>query len=36
MRDAVYIYQGHLTDKHMGERFSIPCKDLDLLIVSHR
>ena len=36
VRDAVYIYQGHLTNKHMGERFSIPCKDLDLLIVSHR
>jgi len=36
IRDAVYIYQGHLTSKHMGERFSIPCKDLDLLIVSHR
>jgi alanine dehydrogenase len=36
MRDAVYIYQGHLTNKHIGERFSIPCKDLDLLIVSHR
>ncbi len=36
IRDAVYIYQGHLTNKHMGERFSIPCKELDLLIVSHR
>jgi alanine dehydrogenase len=36
MRDAVYIYQGHLTNKHMGERFTIPSKDLDLLIVSHR
>jgi alanine dehydrogenase len=35
MRDAVYIYKGHLTSKHMGERFSIPTKDLDLLIVSH-
>ncbi len=35
MREAVYIYKGHLTDKHMGERFSIPTKDLDLLIVSH-
>ena len=33
--EAVYIYKGHLTDKHMGERFSIPTKDLDLLIVSH-
>jgi alanine dehydrogenase len=36
VRNAVYIYQGHLTNKHIGERFSIPCKDLDLLIVSHR
>jgi len=36
LRDAVYIYHGQLTNKHMGERFSIPCKDLDLLIVSHR
>ncbi|WP_259069068.1 alanine dehydrogenase [Mucilaginibacter sp. X4EP1] len=36
LRDAVYIYHGHLTNKHMGDRFSIPCKDLDLLIVSHR
>ena len=35
MRDAVYVYNGHLTDKHIGERFSIPCKELDLLIVSH-
>ncbi|SDT63955.1 alanine dehydrogenase [Mucilaginibacter mallensis] len=36
VRNAVYIYQGHLTSKYIGERFSIPCKDLDLLIVSHR
>ncbi|HEY8780963.1 MAG TPA: alanine dehydrogenase [Mucilaginibacter sp.] len=36
VRDAVYIYKGHLTNKHMGERFSIPTKDLDLLIVSNR
>jgi len=35
VRNAVYIYQGHLTNKHIGERFNIPCKDLDLLIVSH-
>ncbi|MCC8411148.1 alanine dehydrogenase [Mucilaginibacter sp. UR6-1] len=35
VRNAVYIYQGHLTNKHMGERFNIPCKDLDLLIVSN-
>jgi len=36
IRNAVYIYHGQLTNKHIGERFSIPCKDLDLLIVSHR
>ncbi|MES2267749.1 MAG: alanine dehydrogenase [Bacteroidota bacterium] len=35
IRKAVYIYQGHLTSKHMGERFNIPCKDLDLLVVSN-
>jgi alanine dehydrogenase len=35
LREAVYIYQGHLTNKHIGERFAIPSKDLDLLIVSH-
>ena len=36
VRNAVYIYQGQLTNKHIGERFNILCKDLDLLIVSHR
>jgi len=36
VRDAVYIYQGNLTNKHIAERFSLPCKDLDLLIVSHQ
>lgn len=36
VRNAVYIYQGHLTNKYIGERFSIPTKDLDLLIVSNR
>jgi alanine dehydrogenase len=36
VRNAVYIYQGHLTNKHIGERFNIPCKDLDLLAASHR
>jgi alanine dehydrogenase len=35
IRDAVYIFQGQLTNKYMGERFSIPCKDLNLLIVSN-
>jgi alanine dehydrogenase len=36
VRNAVYIYNGHLTNKHLGERFNIPCKDLDLLVVSAR
>jgi alanine dehydrogenase len=36
IREAVYIYQGHLTNKHVAERFSLPSKDLDLLIVSNR
>jgi alanine dehydrogenase len=36
VRNSVYIYEGHLTSKYIGERFGIPCKDLDLLIVSHR
>jgi len=36
IRNAVYIYHGQLTNQHLGERFNIPCKDLDLLIVSNR
>ena len=36
VRNAVYIYEGHLTNKHISDRFNIPSKDLDLLIVSHR
>jgi len=34
VRNAVYIYQGQLTNKYIAERYNIPCKDLDLLIVS--
>ncbi|GAB3932803.1 alanine dehydrogenase [Mucilaginibacter myungsuensis] len=34
VRSATYLYQGQLTNKHIGERFNLPCKDLDLLIVS--
>ncbi len=36
VRNAVYIYNGHLTNKHLAERFNIPCKDLDLLVLSAR
>jgi alanine dehydrogenase len=36
IREAVYIYQGNLTNKHLSDRFSLPYKDLDLLIVSQQ
>jgi alanine dehydrogenase len=36
IRNATYLYQGKLTNKDLAERFDIPMKDLDLLIVSNR
>ncbi len=36
VREAVYIYNGNLTNKHLSDRFSLPYKDLDLLVVSHQ
>lgn len=36
VRNAVYLYHGKLTNKDLAERFNLPLKDLDLLIVSHR
>jgi alanine dehydrogenase len=36
IRNAIYLYQGKLTNKDLSERFNIPMKDLDLLIVSQR
>ncbi|MEJ7691950.1 alanine dehydrogenase [Daejeonella sp.] len=36
IRNATYLYQGKLTNKDLSERFNIPVKDLDLLIVSSR
>lgn len=35
VRNGVYIYQGHLTNKHLAARFTIPYKDLDLLVAAH-
>ncbi len=36
VRNAIYLYQGQLTNKDLSERFNIPVKDLDLLVVSNR
>lgn len=36
VRNAIYLYQGHLTNMDLANRFNIPHKDLNLLIVSNR
>lgn len=36
VRNAVYLYQGHLTSKDIGTKFNMTPKDLDLLVVSNR
>ncbi|WP_026897310.1 alanine dehydrogenase [Daejeonella oryzae] len=36
VRNAIYLYQGQLTNIDLSERFNIPFKDLNLLIVSNR
>jgi alanine dehydrogenase len=36
IRNAVYLYQGALTNKDIGERFNITPKDLELIAFSHR
>ena len=35
VRHGVYIYKGNLTNNHLGERFGIPYKEIDLLIAAH-
>jgi alanine dehydrogenase len=35
VRNAVYLYQGHLTNKDMANRFGLTPKDLDLLVLSN-
>lgn len=34
LRNGVYLYNGILTNKHLGERFNIPYKDLNLLMAA--
>ena len=36
VRKAVYLYQGALTNKDIGERFNMTPKDLELIAFSHR
>ncbi len=36
VRNAIYLYQGQLTNKDLANRFNLPLKDLDLLIISKR
>ena len=34
IRDALYTYQGNLTNKDLANMFNLPYKDLELLVVS--
>jgi alanine dehydrogenase len=34
VRNGVYIYNGIITHKYIGEAYNIPYKDLDLLIAA--
>jgi len=35
IRNGVYIYKGNLVKRHIGERFNLKFKDIDLLIGAH-
>lgn len=36
IREALYIYQGHLTNKDLANMFGIPFKDIELLMVANQ
>lgn len=36
IRNALYAYQGHLTDKDLATMYNLPHKDLELLMVSNQ
>lgn len=36
IREALYIYQGHLTNKDLANMFNLPYKDIELLVVSNQ
>ena len=35
IRSAIYLYHGNLTNKDMSDKFSIPCKDLNLIVMAN-
>ncbi|MVZ62995.1 alanine dehydrogenase [Sphingobacterium humi] len=35
IRSAIYLYHGNLTNKDMSEKFNLPCKDLDLIVMAN-
>lgn len=36
IREALYIYQGHLTSKDLANMFNLPYKDLDLIVAANQ
>ncbi|MBE8713814.1 alanine dehydrogenase [Sphingobacterium hungaricum] len=36
IRNSIYLYQGNLTNKDIANRFQIPAKDLELIIISNQ
>ena len=36
IREALYCYQGHLTNKDLANMFNLPYKDLELLVLSNQ
>jgi alanine dehydrogenase len=36
IREALYAYQGHLTNKDLADIYNLPFKDLELLVVSNQ
>ncbi|WP_149524660.1 alanine dehydrogenase [Sphingobacterium hotanense] len=35
IRSAIYLYHGNLCNKDMSEKFNLPCKDLDLIVMAN-
>ena len=36
IREALYIYQGHLTSKNLSDMFNLPYKDIELLVAANQ